>query len=143
MSVSPRNPAELGLPHRAPFLFLDAVTNLEPGRCGEATLRLPKSTPLFEGHFPGNPLVPGVILTEAVAQLAGIVAGAADGSRAFLLGAIRSMKFPAPAGPDEDIVLQVEVVADHGTLVQCSGTARVGERIVAEGTVVLAEKKGK
>lgn len=151
----PSDPIELGLPHRAPFLFLDAVPKMEPGRSGEGVLRFPAATPFFAGHFPGRPVVPGVLLTEAIAQLAGIVAAAesaelaestnaADSTKArrsFLLGAIRSMKFPASAGPEEDIVISVEVVADHGTLVQCSGMARVGDRLVAEGAVVLAETK--
>jgi 3-hydroxyacyl-[acyl-carrier-protein] dehydratase len=132
--------SECGLPHRAPFLFLDEIVGLEPGVSAEATLCLPASTPFFTGHFPGNPVVPGVILAEAIAQLAG-VAAAREG-RGFLLSAVRSMKFPSAAGPEEQIWLEARVVADHGALVQCEGRARVEERIVAEGLVVLSQTRG-
>lgn len=134
------DPIALGLPHRPPFLCLDTVMALEPGVRGEALWRLPTSTPFFAGHFPGKPMVPGVLLTEAIAQLSGIVA--AREGRSFLLTAIRSMKFPASAGPEEEIHLFAQVEADHGALVHCSGEARVGDRVVAVGSVVLAATQG-
>jgi 3-hydroxyacyl-[acyl-carrier-protein] dehydratase len=131
--------SELGLPHRPPFLFVDVVNELEPGVRCKGSLRLPAETPMFAGHFPGAPLVPGVVLTEAIAQLAGIAA--ASPGRSFLLGAIRSMKFPAAAHPGETINLEACVIADHGSLVQCEGTATVAERTVASGTIILSARE--
>src|SRR6266850_2798102 len=64
----------LGLPHRPPFVFVREVINCEPGRSVEARTVFDVDDPMFAGHFPGNPIVPGVILTEALAQAAGIAA---------------------------------------------------------------------
>lgn len=93
---------------------------------------------MFRGHFPGNPIVPGVILTEALAQLAGIAGG--EGRR-FLLSAIRNMKFPGAAKPDEEIALEATKTGEMGGLWMFQVKASVGERVVAEGQVVLNEER--
>jgi len=130
------DPVDFGLPHRKPFLFVDRVTGQVPGSeaAGEMTFAL--DDPMFAGHFPGNPIVPGVLLTEALAQMAGI-AGASE--KGFLLSAIRDMKFPSPAGPGEKILLRAKKSGALGGLVQFSVSADVDGRIVAEGRVVLNE----
>lgn len=95
---------------------------------------------MFAGHFPGNPLVPGVILTEALAQTAGIAAasGFAEGERPlFLLSAIRSMKFMAAVRPEEEIILRAEKLAQVGDLWQFKAIASVEGKVVAEGQLVL------
>lgn len=134
----PHDPVALGLPHRKPFLFLDRITSLTPGEdaCGEKTFS--PDDPIFCGHFPGNPIVPGVILTEALAQLAGI-AGAGPDGRTFLLSAIRSMKFPAPARPGELLSLHARRTGGLGGLVQFEASARVAGISVAEGKIILNE----
>src|SRR6266853_1537281 len=86
----------LGLPHRPPFVFVRELIKCDPGTFAEATTSFAADDPIFAGHFPDNPLVPGVILTEALAQTAGIAAasGFPEGERPlFLLSAIRAMKF--------------------------------------------------
>ena len=130
------DPRAFGLPHRAPFLFVDRVTERDPGMSAVAEKTFAREDPMFAGHFPGNPIVPGVILTEALAQVAGI-AGASE--RGFLLSAIRAMKFPSPARPGEAIVLRAKKSGALGGLFQFAVSAEVGERIVAEGQVVLNE----
>jgi 3-hydroxyacyl-[acyl-carrier-protein] dehydratase len=133
----PLDPIALGLPHREPFVFIDAVAELIPGERATATKTFAESEPMFRGHFPGDPIVPGVILTEALAQLAGIVSGKAG--RALRLAAIKSMKFPSAARPNEQIVLSAKFAGAAGGLVQCFAEARVGDRLVADGIIVLAE----
>jgi 3-hydroxyacyl-[acyl-carrier-protein] dehydratase len=130
------DPVSLGLPHRKPFLFVDRVTGHIPGveAVGEVTFAM--EDPMFSGHFPGNPIVPGVILTEALAQVAGI---AGSSEKGFLLSAIRAMKFPSPALPGEKILLRATKTGSLGGLFQFSVSADVDGRIVAEGQVVLNE----
>jgi 3-hydroxyacyl-[acyl-carrier-protein] dehydratase len=135
-----RDPSALGLPHRPPFLFLREVIALAPGVEGRASQVFPVEDPVFDGHFPGNPIVPGVLLGEAIAQLSGIVAGAADPSRKFYLTAIRLMKFPQPLRPGRAVEVEARVVADHGRLVQCEGRVRDGETVFAEGAIVLSQE---
>jgi 3-hydroxyacyl-[acyl-carrier-protein] dehydratase len=131
------DPISLGLPHREPFVFIDQVTELVAGERAAATKRFSVLDPMFRGHFPGEPIVPGVILTEALAQLSGIVAGHAG--RALRLAAIKSMKFPSAARPDEAIILQAKFSGAVGGLIQCAVEARVEGRLVADGIIVLAE----
>src|SRR4051794_19420429 len=98
----------LGLPHRPPFVFVRQLLAREPGVSADCETSFDPNDPMFAGHFPGNPLVPGVLLTEALAQTAGIAAasGYPEGARPlFLLSAIRNMKFPRPARPGDAIQL--------------------------------------
>ena len=129
-------PVSFGLPHREPFLFVDRVTGHVPGVEASGEVTFAAEAPMFSGHFPGNPIVPGVILTEALAQVAGI---AGSSEKGFLLSAIRAMKFPSPARPGEKILLRAEKTGSLGALIQFSVSADVGGRIVAEGQIVLNE----
>lgn len=131
------DPVSLGLPHREPFIFIDKIVEHTPGESARARRKFPVSTPFFAGHFPGRPIVPGVILTEALAQTAGIAAG--QSGRSFLLSAIRSMKFPGAALPEEEIVLSAKKIGAMGPLWQFEVRATIGERVVAEGVLVLNE----
>ena len=117
------------------------MLHCQPGERAECSTFFPAGDPIFAGHFPGNPLVPGVILTEALAQTAGIAGASALPENArplFLLSAIRAMKFFAPVRPDEEILLEAERLAQVGELWQFKVCARVGARVVAEGQLVLS-----
>ncbi len=135
--MSERDPVALGLPHREPFIFVDAVIEVQPGETAVCRKTFSADEPLFRGHFPGNPLVPGVILTEALAQTAGIAAG--QPGRGFRLSAIRAMKFTAPVRPGEKITLHARKIATVGGLWQFEVAARVAGTDVAAGMIVLAE----
>lgn len=133
-------PAPLGLPHRAPFVFVRELLRADPGKSAECAMCFDPGDPMFAGHFPGNPLVPGVILTEALAQTAGIAAAsgfAAEVAPLFLLSAIRSMKFLRAVRPGEELVLRAERLAQVGDLLQFQTTATVAGSVVAEGQLVL------
>jgi 3-hydroxyacyl-[acyl-carrier-protein] dehydratase len=130
------DPSSLGLPHRPPFVFIDEVEKLEVGSQAVARKRFSGEEPFFRGHFPGNPIVPGVLLAEAMAQTAGIAIGGPG--KMFLLTAIRAMKFLRAIRPQEEIHFRAERVGEVGGLVQCAVEARVQGELVAEGQLVLA-----
>jgi 3-hydroxyacyl-[acyl-carrier-protein] dehydratase len=131
------DPVALGLPHREPFIFIDRVDEVAAGESARCVKTFPPDEPFFRGHFPDDPLVPGVILTEALAQTAGIAAG--QPGRAFRLTAIKGMKFPGAVRPAERIELCARKVAVVGGLWQFDCEARVAERVVASGVIVLSE----
>lgn len=135
----------LGLPHRPPFVFVREVIGCDPGRSVEARTSFGKEDPMFVGHFPGNPLVPGVIITEALAQAAGIAAasGYPETRRPmFLLSGIRSMKFFKAVRPEEEIDLHAEKLAEVESLLQFKVAAKVKGELVAEGQLVLSVAPG-
>ncbi len=131
------DPICLGLPHRPPFIFVETVDKLQAGALAHCSKTFRKSESFFEGHFPGNAMVPGVLLVEGMAQTAGIAVGGPD--KFFLLAAIRSMKFLRPVRPEEPIGFSARKLGDVGGLVQCAVEARVGQHLVAEGQIILTE----
>jgi 3-hydroxyacyl-[acyl-carrier-protein] dehydratase len=135
----------LGLPHRPPFVFVREVLACDPGKTVEARTEFDAGDPMFAGHFPGNPIVPGVILTEALAQAAGIAAasGYPEAERpVFLLSAIRTMKFFQAVRPGEKVILRVEQIAATDTLFQFKAIAEVNGAAAAEGQLVLSVAAG-
>jgi 3-hydroxyacyl-[acyl-carrier-protein] dehydratase len=130
------DPIALGLPHREPFIFVDTVEALVPGESAVCRKTFRGDEPFFQGHFPGNAIVPGVLLTEGLAQTAGIAVGGPE--KTFFLTAIRTMKFMRPVKPGEVIRLAARKVASAGGLIQCMVEARVDKEVVAEGQIVLA-----
>jgi 3-hydroxyacyl-[acyl-carrier-protein] dehydratase len=129
------------LPHAPPFVFVREVVDCDPGRSIEARTWFDADDPMFAGHFPGNPIVPGVIITEALAQAAGIAAasGYPETERPFfLLSAIRTMKFLRAIGPGKKIDLRAEKVAATEALLQFQVSARVDGAVAAEGQLVLS-----
>ena|ERR1700730_17460301 len=131
---------DLGLPHRAPFLFVHEMIACHPGISAECATVFERDDPMFAGHFPGNPLVPGVILTEALAQTAGLAAAPADARDAkprFLLSGIRAMKFFQSVRPGERIILRAKKLAQVDDLLQFEVEALVSDTLVAAGQLVL------
>jgi 3-hydroxyacyl-[acyl-carrier-protein] dehydratase len=127
----------LGLPHRPPFVFVRKVLACEPGVSAECETEFSADDPMFEGHFPGDPLVPGVILTEALAQTAGIAAHRENSGTRFLLSAIRQMKFLRPVRPNEKIILRSRKLGEVDRLLQFEVEAIVDGKPVASGQLVL------
>ena len=130
----------LGLPHRPPFVFVRRLITCEPGVSAECETRFAGDDPMFAGHFPGDPLVPGVILTEALAQTAGIAAASPHPGTSrprFLLSAIRQMKFFRAVRPEEKIILRARKVATVDDLLQFEVEALIDNELAAAGQIVL------
>lgn len=131
----------LGLPHRPPFVFVKELLSTQAGKSALCLTSFEADDPIFAGHFPGNPILPGVILTEALAQTAGIAAASGYTETEpplFFLSAINRMKFFRPVRPGEKIRLEAEQVAQIGDLVQFAVKASVHDQPVAEGQLALA-----
>jgi 3-hydroxyacyl-[acyl-carrier-protein] dehydratase len=127
----------LGLPHRPPFVFVRKLLACEPGVSAECETEFSRDDPMFAGHFPGEPLVPGVILTEALAQTAGIAAHQENSKTRFLLSAIRQMKFFQAVRPEEQIRLRARKIGEVGELLQFEVEALIDSTLVAAGQLVL------
>jgi 3-hydroxyacyl-[acyl-carrier-protein] dehydratase len=134
------DPIAYGLPHREPFIFIETVREIRPGESAVCEKIFAPEEPFFRGHFPGDPLVPGVILTEALAQTAGIAGG--EEGRGFRLTAIKGMKFLRAVRPGDRLILSARKIASVGGLWQFDVAASVGEEKVAEGVIVLSEIAG-
>jgi 3-hydroxyacyl-[acyl-carrier-protein] dehydratase len=129
------------LPHGPEFRFVDRLISLVPGKQGSAELTLRGDEPFLRGHFPGEPLLPGVLLVEAAAQLAGIVAQsdpAVTPLRGLKLTAIRTAKILGTARPGEKIALRAEVLGRMNHLIQASATADVNGRTILETMITLS-----
>ena len=133
------------LPHREPFLFVDRVTELEVEKRVVAELHLQPSGPHFQGHFPGNPVMPGVLISEALAQTAGLLlalteeqAGRnAHGNMFYLAKA--DMKWMAPAHPGDTLVLEAKHVRTLEKLVAFRVRAYTKKADLATGNLTLAQ----
>jgi len=132
-----RSEIETVIPHRAPFLWIDRVEELEPGvRCVAVKFADP-ADPIFAGHFPGKPILPGVLLIEAMAQTAGVMLGSAAsqvvGSGVALLAAVNRFKFLKAVTPGQDLRIETKKLTVVGQMACIAGTVWVGSEIVASG----------
>jgi 3-hydroxymyristoyl/3-hydroxydecanoyl-(acyl carrier protein) dehydratase len=129
------------LPHGPEFRFLDRVTELDPGKEGRGEYTLRGDEHFLCGHFPNAPIMPGVLVAEAGAQLAGVIAQSdptREPLRDLKLTALRSIKILGAVLPGEIIQLEAKISGRMAGLVQASIAARVGDRLILQGEVTLA-----
>jgi len=133
------------LPHRYPFLMIDRVIELEPNVRVLGVKNVTINEPFFQGHFPGNPIMPGVLIVEALAQLAGVLAfnSGMQGSSVYFMS-IEKAKFRRPIVPGDRVSLEVKVLQKRGHVWRFSGHALVDEKVVSESeftAMVMAKEK--
>ncbi len=129
------------LPHGPEFRFLDELIALDPGNEGTACYRLKGDEVFLAGHFPGNPMLPGVILIEAIAQLAGVVAQTDPVHPALLdlrLTGVRAAKILGAAVPGDRLEIRAKVEGRLGGLVQAEGEVRGTAGLLATAKVTLS-----
>jgi 3-hydroxyacyl-[acyl-carrier-protein] dehydratase len=138
-----RREIEAIIPHRDPFLLLDEVLELEPGRRVVARREVRAEDPWFAGHFPGRPVMPGVLIVEAMAQ-AGAVAVLWQeenrGKLAFFAG-IDDCRFKRVVEPGDTLTLTCEIDTVRGPIGRGKATAHVGDELAARGTLTFAVER--
>lgn len=126
------------LPHRFPFLMVDKILEVEPGRRARGRKCVSSNEPFFEGHFPGFPVMPGVLIVEAIAQTAAFAAaGDLRGSVGVLAG-IDHARFRRPVRPGDVLEIETELLSMKRSLGKARGSATVDGETVAEATVLFA-----
>ncbi len=129
------------LPHGAEFRFIDRLTKLEPGYSGTGEYKVRGDEPFLRGHFPGQPIFPGVLLAEAAAQLAGVVAQSdpkIPPLKNLKLTALRNVKISGTARPGETIQLEAKITGRLGNLIQAHGTAHTAGETIMTAELTLS-----
>ncbi|GGS16422.1 3-hydroxyacyl-ACP dehydratase FabZ [Actinokineospora fastidiosa] len=127
------------LPHRWPMLLLDRVEKVEPGVSGTAVKNVAGTEMWFQGHFPDEAVLPGVVVIEAMAQLAGVVFALAGAGKISYLAGVRSMRFRRPVVPGDQLVITADRTAGGRGFGEYKVTARVDGQVAAEGSISIAD----
>lgn len=125
------------MPHRYPFLLVDRVLAIEPSRRVSAIKNVTCNEPFFNGHWPGQPVMPGVLIVEALAQAGGLlIAGWADPkTHLAMIAAIDDVRLRRPVVPGDQLRMEVETLRHRQRTAEMRGVARVGKRVVAEARI--------
>lgn len=130
------------IPHRYPFLLVDRVVALKPGEYLEAIKNVTINEPFFQGHFPGLPVMPGVLMVEALAQAGGILVFKSYDldmkDKIFMFTGIDKVKFRRPVVPGDQIVLRLDELKSKFQLYKMRGTALVDGEVVVEAQLSAA-----
>lgn len=128
------------IPHRYPFLLVDRIIEVETARRAVGIKNVTMNEPYFQGHFPGYPVMPGVLIVEALAQVGAVALLSAEeyrGRLAFFAG-IDGVRFREQVRPGDTLRLEVEITRLKGSIGKGRGRASVGERLVCEGELMFA-----
>ncbi|WP_438491470.1 3-hydroxyacyl-ACP dehydratase FabZ [Paenibacillus sp. IHBB 3054] len=128
------------IPHRYPFLLVDRVIELEEGKRAVAIKNVTVNEPFFTGHFPEYPVMPGVLIVEALAQTSGIAMSSSeeDSNRIGLLTGIDNCRFKRQVKPGDQLRLEFEVTRVKGQIVKGNGTATVDGELVCQAEIMFA-----
>jgi 3-hydroxyacyl-[acyl-carrier-protein] dehydratase len=128
------------IPHRYPFLLVDRILELEPGQRAVGIKNVTVNEHFFVGHFPDYPVMPGVLIIEALAQVGAVAILSLDankGKLAFFAG-IDEVRFRGQVVPGDTLTLEMEITRARGSIGKGRATARVGDKVVVEGELMFA-----
>lgn len=128
------------LPHRYPFLLVDRIIELEPGVRAVGIKNVTANEPQFTGHWPENPVMPGVLMLEAMAQVGGVFLLSDTDSRGklALFGGMDGIRFRRTVIPGDQLVITAELVRRKGPMGKVAIVARVGDEVAVEGEFTFA-----
>lgn len=128
------------IPHRYPFLLVDRIHELEPGKRAVGTKNVSANEPFFQGHFPEFPVMPGVLIAEALAQVGAVSLLQSDEQRGKIgmLTGLDQFRFRGQVVPGDVLHLEVEITRLKGTIGKGHGIAKVDGKVVAEGDIMFA-----
>jgi len=134
------------LPHRYPFLLVDRVVALEKGKSIRAIKNVTINEPFFIGHFPHRPVMPGVLMLEAMAQSAALLSFATEGvtpddKTVYYFAGVDGARFRRPVEPGDQLVMDVTVLRNKGGIFKFKGEARVGEELACEGELMCTMRR--
>ncbi len=131
------------IPHRYPFLLVDKVVELEPGVKAVGIKNVSANEPFFQGHFPEFPIMPGVLIVEALAQTAGIAVAAQEEEQGKLgvFAGIDSIKFKKQVMPGDTLKLEAEILSSKMGVVKAKVQATVDGKVAAQGEIKFAMTK--
>ncbi|MBF0227018.1 MAG: 3-hydroxyacyl-ACP dehydratase FabZ [Desulfobacterales bacterium] len=129
------------LPHRYPFIMIDRIIELVPGKKVIALKNVSINEPCFQGHFPENPIMPGVLMLEAMGQAGGILAhktlNLEKDDLLYFIG-IDKVRFRKPVFPGDQLIIELEILRQRGKVVKMKGSVKVDGKIAAEGEFMTA-----
>ncbi len=135
------------LPHRYPFIMIDRILELTPGEKVVALKNVTINEPFFQGHFPENPIMPGVLIIEAMGQAGAVLAAKSldrgpHGPLIYFMG-MDKVKFRKPVTPGDQLIFEMEFLKQRRNVFKMSGTAYVDEKVVAQAELMatFGEKK--
>lgn len=122
------------LPHRYPFLLVDRIIDFKPNESVTGIKNVTINEPFFTGHFPDQPIMPGVLIIEAMAQVAGVMSfcSGVEGGGSVYFMSIENAKFRRPVVPGDQIRMEIKVLKQRGNVWKFSGTAYVEDKVVSE-----------
>ena len=130
------------LPHRYPFLLVDRILEGEKGKSLVGLKNVSMNEPFFQGHFPSEPIMPGVLILEGMAQVGGILAFYSIpemiGEKLIYFAGIDKVRFRQPVVPGDQIIYEMEVIKHKGKIWKMAGKAKVDNKVVAEAQFMAA-----
>jgi 3-hydroxyacyl-[acyl-carrier-protein] dehydratase len=129
------------LPHRYPILLVDRVLEIEPGKTIKALKNVTMNEPFFMGHFPHHPVMPGVLMIEAMAQAAALLSFSTlgvtpDDKTIYYFAGIDGARFKRPVEPGDQLIMDVEVLRMKAGIFKFKGVTRVDDKIVCEAELM-------